>query len=62
MHRRSFMKKSALLGSSLLFADQLYANISLAPINIAMIGCGDRGKGVLSVIKKMPEKFNIVAY
>ncbi len=62
MLRRSFVKKSAVLGSSLLFADQLYASLTLAPINIAMIGCGDRGKGVLSVIKKMPEKFNIVSY
>lgn len=62
MHRRSFVKKSALLGSSFLFADHLYANLAVAPINIAMIGCGDRGKGVLSVIKKMKDKFNIVAY
>ena len=62
MHRRSFVKKSAVLGSSFLFANKLYANLAVAPINIAMIGCGDRGKGVLSVIKKMPDKFNIVAY
>ncbi|MEJ5996157.1 Gfo/Idh/MocA family oxidoreductase [Pedobacter sp. Du54] len=62
MHRRSFVKKSALLSSSLLFANQLHASLALAPINIAMIGCGDRGKGVLSVIKKMSDKFNIVAY
>ena len=62
MHRRSFVKKSAVLGSSFLFANKLYANLSVSPINIAMIGCGDRGKGVLSVIKKMPDKFNIVAY
>ena len=62
MQRRSFVKKSTVLGSSFLFANQLYANLALAPINIAMIGCGDRGKGVLSVIKKMPDKFNIVAY
>ncbi|MBC7614552.1 MAG: Gfo/Idh/MocA family oxidoreductase [Pedobacter sp.] len=62
MHRRSFVKKSAVLGSSFLFANALHANLAVAPINIAMIGCGDRGKGVLSVIKKMPDKFNIVAY
>ncbi|SFG90784.1 Gfo/Idh/MocA family protein [Pedobacter insulae] len=62
MLRRSFVKKSALLSSSFLFADQLYAGLALAPINIAMIGCGDRGKGVLSVIKSMPDKFNIIAY
>jgi predicted dehydrogenase len=62
MQRRSFVKKSTVLGSSLLFAQNLYAGLSLVPINIAMIGCGDRGKGVLSVIKKMNDKFNIVAY
>ncbi|MGF1925626.1 MAG: Gfo/Idh/MocA family protein [Bacteroidia bacterium] len=62
MHRRSFVKTSAILGSSLLFSDQLHANLALPPINIAMIGCGDRGKGVLSVIKKMSDKFTISAY
>lgn len=62
MHRRSFVKQTALLGSSLLFADHLYAKTAIAPINIAMIGCGDRGKGVLSVIKKMSDKFSISAY
>ena len=62
MQRRSFVKKSAVLGSSFLFANKLFANLSVTPINIAMIGCGDRGKGVLSVIKKMADKFNIVAY
>jgi len=62
MQRRSFVKTSALIGSSMLFADQLYANLALAPVNIAMIGCGDRGKGVLSVIKKMSDKFTIAAY
>jgi predicted dehydrogenase len=62
MQRRSFVKKSVVLGSSLLFTQNLYASFPLAPINVAMIGCGDRGKGVLSVIKKMNDKFNIVAY
>ncbi|RYG06857.1 MAG: Gfo/Idh/MocA family oxidoreductase [Chitinophagaceae bacterium] len=62
MHRRSFFKKSALLGTGLLVADNLYAGLSLKPINVAMIGCGDRGKGVLSVLKQMPTKFAITAY
>ncbi|WP_316738200.1 Gfo/Idh/MocA family oxidoreductase [Pedobacter aquatilis] len=65
MHRRSFIKKSALFSSGLLVADAAVANLSLNRekiINIAMIGCGDRGKGVLSVIKSMPAKFNILAY
>ncbi|RZL33282.1 MAG: Gfo/Idh/MocA family oxidoreductase, partial [Pedobacter sp.] len=62
MQRRSFFKKSALLGTGILMADNLYAGLSMQPLNIAMIGCGDRGKGVLSVIKQMPTKFNAVAY
>lgn len=62
MYRRSFIKKSALFGSSMLFADQLLANLAVAPIRIAMIGCGDRGKGVLSVIKTMPDQFKVVAF
>lgn len=65
MHRRSFIKKSALLSSGLFVAGSAVANLSLngeKVVNIAMIGCGDRGKGVLSVIKSMPEKFKTVAY
>jgi len=62
MHRRSFFKKSALLGSGILMAENIFAGVALAPVNIAMIGCGDRGKGVLSVIQKMAGKFNVVAY
>lgn len=62
MHRRSFVKKSALLGSNLLVGDQLFANFAENPIRIAMIGCGDRGKGVLSVIKSLSSKFTTVAY
>lgn len=62
MHRRSFVKKSALLGSGLLMANPLLAHFAAEPVRIAMIGCGDRGKGVLSVIKKLPEKFKTVGY
>ncbi|MFA6278318.1 MAG: Gfo/Idh/MocA family oxidoreductase, partial [Pedobacter sp.] len=62
MQRRSFVKKSALLGSSMLMAENIFASMTLAPINVAMIGCGDRGKGVLSVIQKMSDKYTIAAY
>lgn len=62
MHRRSFVKSSAALASGLLVGDALYAFSTDRVINIAMIGCGDRGKGVLSVIKSMPAKFKAVAY
>lgn len=63
MDRRSFVKKTALLGSSLIIGSEAFANlISDEIINIAMIGCGDRGKGLLSVIKSMPAKYKIIAY
>ena len=65
MHRRSFIKKSALFSTGILAADQTLAHLSLnreKMVRIAMIGCGDRGKGVLSVLKSMPEKYTIVAY
>lgn len=62
MHRRSFVKTSALFGSGLLMDKILPANVAAPQIRIAMIGCGDRGKGVLSVINKLPEKFKTVAY
>ncbi|WP_029275127.1 Gfo/Idh/MocA family protein [Pedobacter borealis] len=63
MHRRSFLKHTTLLGSGLLVGNQGFANLLADEIiNVAMIGCGDRGKGVLSVIKSMPAKYKIKAY
>lgn len=65
MHRRSFIKNTALLSSGLFVSDTVFASLGgnkENKLNIAMIGCGDRGKGVLSVIKGMPDKFTTVAY
>jgi len=48
MHRRSFVKNSALLGSGMLVGNEVFGILNADKvINIAMIGCGDRGKGVL---------------
>jgi len=62
MHRRSFVKSAALFSTGMLFTDKLYAGLPAAPVSIAMIGCGDRGKGVLSVMKAMPHLFKVLAY
>lgn len=63
MHRRSFVKTSALISSGLLLGNQGFANLAADEIiNVAMIGCGDRGKGVLSVIKSLSAKYKIKAY
>jgi len=31
------------------------------PVSIGIIGCGDRGKGIMSILLQMPELFHIVA-
>lgn len=65
MDRRSFLQQGSLLGGSLLMFDELLAKtnwLNDKPINIGMIGCGDRGKGVLSVIKSLPQLFRIRSY
>lgn len=62
MDRRTFLQQSSLLGGGLVMFDKLFAQstwLTDKPINIGMIGCGDRGKGVLSVIKSLPELFKI---
>lgn len=52
-----------MLGAGMFMLDSLAAKAGdwrkENPINIGMIGCGDRGKGVLSVIESMPELYRI---
>ncbi|PWS28295.1 hyaluronate lyase [Pedobacter yonginense] len=63
MHRRSFVKKTALFSSAFLVGNHVLGHYNADNVvNVAMIGCGDRGKGVLSVIKSMPSKYRIKAY
>lgn len=33
----------------------------LAPISIGVIGCGDRGRGILSILRQTPDQFRIAA-
>ncbi len=64
MKRRTFIKNSGL------FAGGFYISKSMGglpllnlneKINIGIIGCGDRGKGIMSVMKDLKDIFNIVA-
>jgi len=63
MNRRAFLQQGGLLGGGLLMFDDVLAKVGDQimdkPINIGMIGCGDRGKGVLSVIKSLPKLYNV---
>jgi predicted dehydrogenase len=64
MERRRFIKNSGWLAGGILMADSVKGFTSLGidkKINIGIIGCGDRGKGIMSVMKDLKDYFNIVA-
>ncbi|MFC4209849.1 gfo/Idh/MocA family oxidoreductase [Pedobacter petrophilus] len=62
MERRVFLKNSSILAGGLLAANKLNAvNLEVPPIRIAIIGCGDRGKGIIHILNKMPDKYRIIA-
>lgn len=62
MERRTFIKNSGLIAGGLLLNDAgVFAKNAERVINIGIIGCGDRGKGIMRVIEEFPEKFKIVA-
>ena len=64
MQRRRFIQNSGWLAGGILMADSVKGFTSLGidkKINIGIIGCGDRGKGIMSVMKDLKDYFNIVA-
>ncbi|MBD8487647.1 Gfo/Idh/MocA family oxidoreductase [Echinicola sp. CAU 1574] len=64
MNRRDFMKTGGIVLSGSLFpyqmANALHSQTE-APIKVGVIGCGDRGKGIMHVMSRMPEQFDIIA-
>lgn len=62
MDRKDFLRNAALLSGSY-FAGQLHLKaqgfFGEKPISIAIIGCGDRGRGIAATIGTMPAKYNI---
>jgi predicted dehydrogenase len=65
MKRRSFIKHAGILTGGLLLHEQLLnaygSKITERKISLGVIGCGDRGKGIISMIKGMEDKFLIKA-
>lgn len=62
MERRIFFKNSGLVAGSLMMNKKLFAGLALAgPVKIAIVGCGDRGTGIMHVLSQMPEQFRITA-
>jgi homoserine dehydrogenase len=63
MSRRHFIKQSGMLAGGLLFSNQwLHAFAGTSEkINIGIIGCGDRGTGIMKMLKDLPDRFAISA-
>ncbi|MES2278153.1 MAG: Gfo/Idh/MocA family oxidoreductase [Bacteroidota bacterium] len=63
MERRIFIKNTGMIAGGLLInkTQNIFGASAGAIVRIAVVGCGDRGKGVMSVILKSPDKFKITA-
>lgn len=65
MSRRKFIQHAGLLAGGLVLNNQLVQAIghsaSYGKIKVGVIGCGDRGRGLMMVMKQLPELFEISA-
>jgi predicted dehydrogenase len=62
MKRRTFVKNTGLIAGGLWLNDtDAFASSINHKLNVAIIGCGDRGKGIIQVIDQLPEKFKVIA-
>jgi len=63
MKRRSFLQKSGFLAGGILLQNQITKAIEAekAPVKIAIIGCGDRGTGLIKTIQTLPLLFRVTA-
>jgi predicted dehydrogenase len=64
MERRNFIKNASVLGSGVLLNNSMLRSFSLnadEKLNVGIIGCGDRGKGIMTIMKELSENFNIAA-
>jgi predicted dehydrogenase len=62
MERRIFLKNTGLVAGGLLINKaNLFAGNTEKVISIGIIGCGDRGKGIMHVLNESPDKFKITA-
>ncbi len=65
MSRRNFIKQTGLLAGGMLLHHEMLRAFAAVPdtgsVNIGLIGCGDRGRGLMTVMQELPEKFQIRA-
>ena len=61
MERRTFLMNTGLVAGGLLFNNISKASEAGSVIRIGVIGCGDRGKGIMHVMAQLAERFKITA-
>ncbi|OOQ56765.1 Gfo/Idh/MocA family protein [Mucilaginibacter pedocola] len=62
MDRRGFVKNTGLVAGGLLISKlDAFAGEDTGIIKIGVIGCGDRGKGIIDMITRLPEKFKMIS-
>jgi predicted dehydrogenase len=62
MERRTFLKNSGLMAGGLMLSNNLIAaDLISNPIKIAVIGCGDRGTGIMHILNELPDMYRITA-
>jgi predicted dehydrogenase len=61
MERRTFLKNSGLVTGGLLLNNSLIAKPVAQPLKIAVIGCGDRGSGIMHILNELPDLYQITA-
>ena len=63
MKRRNFLHTSGILASSLLLQSEIAKAFKLAnnKLRIGIIGCGDRGTGLMRTLHSLPDLFQVTA-
>ncbi len=63
MVRRNFIKKTGLLAGGVLFQEEIAKALiqPMNPVSIGIIGCGDRGRGLMQVMQELKSNFKIAA-
>lgn len=64
MSRRNFIKQSGIVAGGLMLPHHLlqrFSTVAGEKLGIGIIGCGDRGKGIMHVLKQLPDIFSVKA-
>jgi predicted dehydrogenase len=64
MKRKNFLKQAGVAGASFLLHQQMlaaFATVADNTLKIGVVGCGDRGNGIIRVMKESKAKFEVIA-